>query len=144
MKFTNLKNRIMITEQENRIRNAFFEEKGMKAYKGHINDGDKVIWNEEYVKWLESKLNQHDINDSDIVVLYLKNNDGLSSYVGVYESVDKFIELIKSNYTLDTFKFLKKNGELLIERYFRDKELISRTAYLYKPLELNGNFSYFK
>ena len=53
----------MITEQENDIRNLFFEEKGIKAYEGHINDGDKVIWKEEYVKWLESKLSQHDVSN---------------------------------------------------------------------------------
>lgn len=34
----------MVTEQENRIRNRFFEERGMKAYEGHINDGNDVIW----------------------------------------------------------------------------------------------------
>ncbi len=51
----------MITERENRIRNRFFEESGMKAYVGHINGGDTVIWKEEYVKWLENKLGKYDI-----------------------------------------------------------------------------------
>jgi hypothetical protein len=45
----------IITEQENSLRGDFFFEKDMKAYIGHIKDGDKVIWREEYVKWLENK-----------------------------------------------------------------------------------------
>lgn len=55
----------MITEEENKIRSEFFWEKGEKAYAGHINDGDKVIWNENYVKWLESKLHQPTVISSD-------------------------------------------------------------------------------
>jgi uncharacterized protein (DUF1697 family) len=49
----------MVTEEENRIRNLFLEEKGMKAYEGFINSGHKVLWKEEYVKWLENKLSQY-------------------------------------------------------------------------------------
>ena len=52
----------MVTEQENKLRNIFFNEKGMKAYEGHINNSDKVVWKEEYVKWLESKLSQTPIS----------------------------------------------------------------------------------
>lgn len=55
----------MITEEENRIRNKFFEEKGIKAYEGHINSGGNIVWKEEYVKWLESKLSQHDVMGSN-------------------------------------------------------------------------------
>ena len=88
--------------------------------------------------------NISDVSDSDLFIFYLKDNDGIGCYVGVYESIDKFIELIKNNYTLDTFKFENKNGKLLIERYFRGKELINITTYLYKPLKINGNFCYFK
>ncbi len=43
----------IVTEEENTLRNEFFLEVGDKAYTGHIYDGDKVIWKEEYVKWLE-------------------------------------------------------------------------------------------
>jgi len=45
----------MIRDEENSLRNLFFEEKGVKAYEGFIGDGDSVVWKEEYVKWLESK-----------------------------------------------------------------------------------------
>jgi hypothetical protein len=54
----------VIIEQENKIRNQFFLETGVKAYTGHINDGDKIIWKEEYVKWLESKLRQDAVSKS--------------------------------------------------------------------------------
>jgi hypothetical protein len=43
----------IVTEEENTLRNKFFLEAGEKAYTGHIEDGDKVVWKEEYVKWLE-------------------------------------------------------------------------------------------
>lgn len=43
----------IITEEENALRNKFTFEVDEKAYTGHIKDGDKVVWNEKYVKWLE-------------------------------------------------------------------------------------------
>jgi hypothetical protein len=62
----------MITEQENRIRNTFFKEKGMKAYEGHIDDGDQVVWKEEYVKWLESKLHQPTVSGQSEQCLHIE------------------------------------------------------------------------
>jgi len=43
----------IVTEEENALRNEFFWEVGHKTYSGHIEDGDEVVWREEYVKWLE-------------------------------------------------------------------------------------------
>ena len=48
----------IITDSENSIRNEFFHETGEKAYKGFIQDGDKVVWKEKYVKWLENKVDK--------------------------------------------------------------------------------------
>lgn len=73
----------MVTEQENKLRNIFFNEKGMKAYEGHINNSDKVIWKEEYVKWLESKLSQTPVSgQSELLIDFAKfiqkhKNNGL-------------------------------------------------------------------
>ena len=39
----------------NQLRNKFFYESEEKAYKGHISDGDEVVWNKNYVEWLENK-----------------------------------------------------------------------------------------
>ena len=81
-----------------------------------------------------------------MIILYLKDNNAISCYVGAYENVDKFIELIKINYPLDTFNFEDKNGKLLIERYFRGNkhQLISKQTYSYKHLKLNSEFVWFK
>tara|TARA_Y100000389_G_scaffold185890_1_gene205719 strand:- start:53 stop:331 length:279 start_codon:yes stop_codon:yes gene_type:complete len=63
-----------ITDFENKIRNKFLEETDLKAYKGHITNSDKVVWEEEYVKWLEN---------------LVKNN-------GVLDDVSKQSELLKA------------------------------------------------
>lgn len=86
----------MITEQENRIRNKFFEEKGIKAYKGHINDGGNIVWKEEYVKWLESKLSQHDVSNRRKLLIAFA--DAINICDGDKEKIGKLVDLyLKSN-----------------------------------------------
>ena len=46
----------MITEQQNKLRNRYFNETGKKAYEGIVACGDKVIWLPEYVAWVEKQV----------------------------------------------------------------------------------------
>lgn len=84
------------------------------------------------------------INDNKMVILHIKDNYDKGCYVGVFESIDKFISLTKIAYPLDTFEIKNENNKLLVERYFRGKELISRHNYTYDYVKQNGNFCYFK
>ena len=55
-----------VTDFENSIRVKFFHERDLKAYDGHIMDGDKVVWKEEYVKWLENLVKINGVLDDVI------------------------------------------------------------------------------
>lgn len=52
----------MVTKDENSIRNEFLFDQKEKAYSGgSLNSGDKVVWNEKYVKWLEKRITQQNV-----------------------------------------------------------------------------------
>ncbi len=58
-----------ITDFENSLRVKFFNESGLKAYDGHIMDGDEVVWREQYVKWLENLVKNNCVLDDVISCL---------------------------------------------------------------------------
>ncbi len=56
-----------ITDFENSLRVKFFNKSGLKAYDGHIMDGEEVVWKEQYVKWLENLVKNNGVLDDVIV-----------------------------------------------------------------------------
>jgi hypothetical protein len=62
-----------VTDEENRLRNKWFEESGEKAYTGFISDGDDVIFKNDYVKWLEKKAMRQEVLD-DVNVIFPANS----------------------------------------------------------------------
>ena len=57
----------MITEQENELRNKYFNETGEKAYTGHLEVNEDVIWSRKYIGWLEQKAINNFVLDTVIL-----------------------------------------------------------------------------